>query len=208
MTCSPKDFPELKTATIRRPIRIAQQRIREGGFPFRLGAAKGTLHKKYFLNRIFWRFRIVYGSGATVGHAPARNVARDGENDETHLDKGIRQRLTLQSRMAGLIAKVFEELKAKAPSGVRYLSLRLDETPSFISSKPKKAVPSRAAATDSGRPLGALAFNFLEDLCDQSRILLCSVRALSYTLSRCVSSFSPSRATLRAARGQPSHLNP
>ena len=28
---------------------------------------------------------------------------------------------------AGLIAKVFEELKAKAPNGVRYLSLRLDD---------------------------------------------------------------------------------
>jgi radical SAM superfamily enzyme with C-terminal helix-hairpin-helix motif len=28
---------------------------------------------------------------------------------------------------AGLIAKVFEELKAKAPDGVRYLSLRLDD---------------------------------------------------------------------------------
>jgi hypothetical protein len=28
---------------------------------------------------------------------------------------------------AGLIAKVFEELRAKAPNGVRYLSLRLDD---------------------------------------------------------------------------------
>ena len=28
---------------------------------------------------------------------------------------------------AGLIAKVFEELKAKAPNGVRYLSLRLED---------------------------------------------------------------------------------
>jgi radical SAM superfamily enzyme with C-terminal helix-hairpin-helix motif len=28
---------------------------------------------------------------------------------------------------AGLIAKVFEELKVKAPAGVRYLSLRLDD---------------------------------------------------------------------------------
>jgi hypothetical protein len=28
---------------------------------------------------------------------------------------------------AGLIAKVFEELKTKAPAGVRYLSLRLDD---------------------------------------------------------------------------------
>lgn len=28
---------------------------------------------------------------------------------------------------AGLIARVFEELKAKAPNGVRYLSLRLDD---------------------------------------------------------------------------------
>jgi hypothetical protein len=32
---------------------------------------------------------------------------------------------------AGLIAKVFEELRAKAPNGVRYLSLRLDDD-SFI----------------------------------------------------------------------------
>jgi hypothetical protein len=32
---------------------------------------------------------------------------------------------------AGLIAKVFEELKTKAPAGVRYLSLRLDDD-SFV----------------------------------------------------------------------------
>jgi hypothetical protein len=33
---------------------------------------------------------------------------------------------------AGLIAKVFEELKAKAPNGVHYLSLRLDDDVEFL----------------------------------------------------------------------------
>jgi hypothetical protein len=81
----------------------------------------------FFLGRILSCFPDVYGSigGIPPCGPPALSNAMEKAMKRTLIRYKTKPDTAEQN--AGLIAKVFEELKAKAPNGVRYLSLRLDD---------------------------------------------------------------------------------
>jgi hypothetical protein len=85
----------------------------------------------FFPSRILARFPGVYGSRR--GIPPCGSQALSNAMEKTMKRTLIRYKTKPDAAElnAGLIAKVFEELQAKAPNGVRYLSLRLDDD-SFV----------------------------------------------------------------------------
>jgi hypothetical protein len=81
----------------------------------------------FFLGRILAWFPNVYGSNRGIPPCGPRALSNAMEKTMKRTLIRYKTKPDAAEQNAGLIAKVFEELKAKAPDGVRYLSLRLDD---------------------------------------------------------------------------------
>jgi hypothetical protein len=78
-----------------------------------------------FLVRILFGFPDVYGSRRDLRHADAASMTMERTMKRTLIR--YKAKPDAADRNAALIEKVFEELKATKPDGLRYLSLRLDD---------------------------------------------------------------------------------
>jgi hypothetical protein len=81
----------------------------------------------FFPGRILPWFPNVYGSSRGIPPCGSRLLSNAMEKTMKRTLIRYKTKPDAAEQNAGLIAKVFEELKAKAPNGVRYLSLRLDD---------------------------------------------------------------------------------
>jgi hypothetical protein len=79
--------------------------------------------------QLFFPGRILPWFPGVYGIEPRHSAVRAAAMEKTMKRTLIRYKTKPDAaeQNAGLIANVFEELKAKAPNGVRYLSLRLDD---------------------------------------------------------------------------------
>jgi hypothetical protein len=81
----------------------------------------------FFPCRILPGFPNVYGSNRGIPPCGPRALSNAMEKTMKRTLIRYKTKPDAAELNAELIAKVFEELKAKAPNGVRYLSLRLDD---------------------------------------------------------------------------------
>jgi hypothetical protein len=84
-----------------------------------------AVRELFFSGRILLRFSDVYGSRRDFRYPDAASMTKERIMKRTLIR--YKTKPDAADRNAGLIEKVFEELKATKPDGVRYLSLRLDD---------------------------------------------------------------------------------
>jgi hypothetical protein len=103
--------------------------VREASYQVKSGlarAGKGCCRRElFFFDRILPRFPDVYGSRRDFRYPDAASMTKERMMKRTLIR--YKTKPDAADRNAGLIEKVFEELKATKPDGVRYLSLRLDD---------------------------------------------------------------------------------